>query len=100
MVWVRIPPADGCPLIHDVFVAYMRHVSAIGNETGVPQLLARCAPRIAGSGGCAPRIDGAVRFSENVPSSLDEVERVRACQPARMTCGHRACSRAGVRNED
>jgi RNA polymerase sigma factor (sigma-70 family) len=30
----RIPPADVRPLIHDVFLAYMRHVAAIGDDRG------------------------------------------------------------------
>ena len=30
----RVPAADVRPLIHDVFVAYMRHVSAIGDDRG------------------------------------------------------------------
>jgi RNA polymerase sigma factor (sigma-70 family) len=30
----RVPQADVRPLIHDVFVAYMRHVSAIGDDRG------------------------------------------------------------------
>jgi RNA polymerase sigma factor (sigma-70 family) len=30
----RVPPADVRPLIHDVFVAYMRHVAAIGDDRG------------------------------------------------------------------
>lgn len=30
----RVPSAEVRPLIHDVFVAYIRHVSAIGNDRG------------------------------------------------------------------
>jgi len=30
----RVPPADVRPLIHDVFVAYMRHVAVIGDDRG------------------------------------------------------------------
>jgi DNA-directed RNA polymerase specialized sigma24 family protein len=30
----RVPSADVRPLIHDVFVAYMRHVAAIGDDRG------------------------------------------------------------------
>jgi RNA polymerase sigma factor (sigma-70 family) len=30
----RVPPADVRPLIHDVFVAYMRHVAAIRDDRG------------------------------------------------------------------
>jgi RNA polymerase sigma factor (sigma-70 family) len=30
----RVPPADVRPLIHDVFVAYMRHVAKIGDDRG------------------------------------------------------------------
>jgi DNA-directed RNA polymerase specialized sigma24 family protein len=29
----RVPAADVLPLVHDVFVAYMRHASAIGDDT-------------------------------------------------------------------
>lgn len=30
----RVPPAEVRPLIHDVFVAYIRHVSGIGDDRG------------------------------------------------------------------
>jgi RNA polymerase sigma factor (sigma-70 family) len=30
----RVPAADVRPLIHDVFIAYMRHVAAIGDDRG------------------------------------------------------------------
>jgi RNA polymerase sigma factor (sigma-70 family) len=30
----RVPPADVRPLIHDVFVAYMRHALTIGDDRG------------------------------------------------------------------
>jgi DNA-directed RNA polymerase specialized sigma24 family protein len=30
----RVPPADVRPLIHDVFVAFLRHVDAIGDDRG------------------------------------------------------------------
>lgn len=30
----RVPPADVDPIIHDVFVSYIRHVGAIGDDRG------------------------------------------------------------------